>query len=355
MNVLRKIGTILLTTFLAGVSFLIFYTCYFVIVGLLKPNVKLSWALITSPSSVYRKDQLQDMVFTPSISYMNQVAVNGVQLYSIRYDLDQFSLRKINRAASFEKPNKHLILAGCSFVFGQGLENKDTLIQIVENSLEKTRVYPLAWPGGGLHTAFWFMDSYDLNRVVEEKSGTFIYVLLEDHINRFLLRPQYLAWAMAETPAYTEINGSVVHLGKTGELKSFRKIQFLGKYHVKSLLISLFSKLNLIRYPNGFSDSDLDRFVVGLGELQRRYLHKFPRGKFAVLFYPDTNATSVSALLKKKMQLKAIEILDPRSSYDEFVQKRHLSYDDLTFGRYDGHPRPLLSHFLANWMVRMLK
>jgi hypothetical protein len=247
------------------------------------------------------------------------------------YRFNEFGLRDIGKT---EKKKAHLILTGCSFVFGLGLDEDETMPFFLRSEFPSRNVRNLGVPGGGLHTALRYSEILPLKEFVPEEEGTFLYVMIEDHLNRFLLRPGFVFSSWKNAPVYVAREGKIEFEGNLNEHFIFWKMKFLG----------FFGLLSLAKSPQSFSDQELEFFLNGVKELKRRYRVQFPRGKFAWTIHPLSRFRESARLeeLAKKMditpQLVPLALPEGASRYE----------------LRDHHPNGLFNRMYADALAKIL-
>ena len=274
--------------------------------------------------------------------YPNAIAhfkkiINGEKIYEQVYSLDEFGFRKLNYRDKKEA-KEHLIFSGCSFTFGEGIKNEETFAALIEKKYKDLNVYNTGISGGGIHTAIRTFDVVEYQKMAKEEVGKMIYIAIEDHINRWLLSESYLQWAPKHFPYYIIQKREVIYKGSLSDHPLYFSSQK--------------KKLHEIVYKKR-TESDLNYYLLGVLELKKRYLAKFPKGRFIFMFHPaslfsDKDIVSITKLLKQN----GVEVLDPSELYAEELKLNKTSPKDYLIP-IDGHPNARLNKVMVTMLEKL--
>lgn len=267
------------------------------------------------------------------------------------YNLDQFSLRKIN-TENPEKSKGHIIFAGCSYVFGQGLQDNESLPQIFENHNIDFDSYNLGFMGGNIGHVLFHFDKVKINSYVDEKKGVLLFNMIQGHLNRWHLRSDYLHWASPGFPVYVKRNSEIVFNGLLKNQPEYKFYQFIKNLGLEDTHLKL---IELFRNKDEFTDEEINEYVLALKWLKKIYLNSFPEGRFVLLFHPQGNfSDKVKLRMKSDLDLMAIEYLDPFVEYEAFRKNPLFTHEDL-HAPHDGHPSGKVNTFIADYLASRLK
>ncbi len=205
-------------------------------------------------------------------SYKNNYFVNKNTIFQYSLDLDS---------------SEHLILAGGSNTFGQGIIS-DNLKQILEKKWPKKNIQYLAYPGWGPPHVLKRLGSLNLKQLIPQSEGLFIYHYYRFHLNRSCVSLSFLEWNKGVIPRYVIESNTLVSKGIYSASVAFHmKMVLLGlKYTLKSLFgpsatLDNFNILNM--------DKCLKLNAKILKAMEKEYLSQFPKGKFLVALMPGFN------------------------------------------------------------------
>jgi hypothetical protein len=254
-------------------------------------------------------------------------------LFDSIYTTDSYG----RRLAKISNPNrKHFVaLFGCSFTFGHGVSDNQTLnfhLGKIQNDF-----YPYNYGVGasGPHMMLANLQKTDLRTEIPQKNGILIYVFINHHIDRANGHLPSLDW-LKNSP-YFEYNDS-------GDF--VRKGNFLtGRPYVTKLLLGLHQILS--RFGLGtrifppISDADQIYTCAILKKSNFEFQRQFPNGKFIVYFHPfnKPSRTLINCLAKESVPF---ELGTKLPDLD-------LSIED------DGHPTDLANQLIAKELAEILK
>jgi Glycosyl hydrolases family 16 len=107
-------------------------------------------------------------------------------IYEVKYSTDENGHR-ITPPIHANADTKSIVFLGCSFVFGKGLNDKESLPYIVQDSLKnKYKVYNFAVNGYGPHQLLASIENNMIAPDLKYEPKIFIFMTLPDHIKRVL-------------------------------------------------------------------------------------------------------------------------------------------------------------------------
>jgi hypothetical protein len=119
--------------------------------------------------------------------HIGKVEADGQLVYDVEYHFDDQGRRKV--PCDPKNPSlkiRHLVVTGCSFVFGEGLEDNETLAAHLQKHYPG-KVYNLARSGGSVVDAIALMQTTQAWDALEPSAGTaLVYFSLDLHMNRFM-------------------------------------------------------------------------------------------------------------------------------------------------------------------------
>lgn len=206
-----------------------------------------------------------------------------------------------------------LILAGCSYAYGQELETNQTFGYKLSH-LTQRPVYNFSLPGKGLQHNLYFVQNKMYNNTIQNPEY-YIYVFMNDQIRRL-----YTTVCMHDFTAYPEYV-----LDKNGELTLKREKypfykQFYVYYFFNNLYYAYFGSQNYEKH------SKLVREYFR--EMNKSIKRDFPNIKFVILFYGDYK--KYYGLSLDELQEEGIELVHTQdlSEVNIFAKEYHISEND---------------------------
>lgn len=263
------------------------------------------------------------------------------QLYE--YDEHMFRIpRKTNPEAK-----KHVIFAGCSFTWGEGVKSEETFGSFFQDQAKEVQSYNHSFPGGGLHSLLRYHDYIKLKDAIKEEEGVMFYTFIPTHMERFFARYNFLSMAPAFAPSYSIKNGTVVYNGFMKDQEFYKVFQEAKKKNLGDTLINTQDPLKWD--PKEFSD-----YMVAIERLKELYLENFPKGKFIFLFHPIGNPPTMREEMKVYLKAKKIEFIDLAHEYGLELHKNKLEYAQMVIPE-DGHPNARSNELSARALHAYLK
>jgi hypothetical protein len=260
---------------------------------------------------------------------------SGGILYDVTYTFNHYGRRNIPN--QFEREGSSFALFfGCSFTFGEGLNDNETLPFYFSRQAHDVHPYNFAFSGYGPNQMCEILGSQRINEEIAEVSGILFYIFIDEHISRAIGSMYVFNLWCRKCPYFQlENDGSVQRHGN-----------FSTGRPIRSFIYRLLGKSNILRYC-GFDwpakiDDDAITLTAGLiAESRNRFLARYATSKFVVVFYPGSRySTSLIPLL----QSYGISYLD----YSEMINLR-AGRNIIT--EEDKHPSSLANEVLAKRLL----
>lgn len=251
------------------------------------------------------------------------------------YRIDPFSRRHSPAAKS---ATKHLLFLGCSYTFGTGVQDFETLPARTGEKLPSHRPYNAG--KGGSSPSSLYLRSLDPNFFagIPQKEGVAIYYFIADHVQRTLGSYTLVNLWGSSLPRLEHRDGKLAHAGTLGE--RMRENPAFPFWH-------LLDRLG-IPWPLNYGEEDLALVARVLSGLRGQYLAKFPRGKFLVVLAPTMHEQKISYDLRPLLEREGIAFLDYQErKIRQFVAKPYISGD--------GHPSATYYAKVAEWLAQDLR
>jgi hypothetical protein len=261
-----------------------------------------------------------------------ELIVNGKQLWDVQYGTDDFG-RRISTTVASSAPNRFAIFFGCSFLFGEGSNDDQTIPSQFAKVLPEYRSYNYGVPGYGPQQMLAILESERLPTEVKEKHGVGFYLYLpEVHESRAVGEMDIVNGFGADFPFYyLNRNGDVV---RNGQFNNGRKLtntiySILGKSRTRQYFGLNFPRRQTAHYQ-------LTAAIIERSS--QLFKQQFPGSDFFLIVYPN----KISAPLSMPNELKGSSVavinlsklFDPNEADYQFVG--------------DGHPTPKANHALAS-------
>ncbi len=222
------------------------------------------------------KSLIDESSFTnTNVKVHHSLVIKNKVLFDVEYRTDQFGRRFV---PSEKKGDQFLIVSGCSFVFGIGVNEEQSLPFILQQELPQYHVYNYGTPGAGTNHMLSEVESNILQNEISEKQGVFIYVYIDGHVSRAMgsLGPIVKATA----PYYSWENGQPKRHGTFGSAEP------IWTWFRTVILQSWLSKFIAIESYNHVTPKSIQKICSMIKKAQTDFNQQFPSSKFVVFFHP---------------------------------------------------------------------
>lgn len=264
-------------------------------------------------------------------------------VYDAYYTINQYGLRET--PSSNEKSDKCLLFFGDSFMFGYGLNDSETLPNLVgRQTYNKYKIYNFGVMGYGPNHMLSAIEHGFTDNIINNCSeSTAIYEGIPHQISRIA----GTAFWETKDPKYSLINGDVIYQGPFGE----------DKFKLPLVVRKFFAKFQVYVYVNRLMIEKRES-LTGKRKIKCEKLYA-------------TILKKSEQLLKEKYNTKQFVFLywnwyDKESSdvFKDYFTEYYLSSDILHnfdknrekyFMMHDDHPTKLANEILAKFLANKLK
>ncbi|HPO13788.1 MAG TPA: SGNH/GDSL hydrolase family protein [Candidatus Hydrogenedentes bacterium] len=233
----------------------------------------------------------------------------GKPLYSVLFSTDACGYR-ITPVDNREDRTHFLAFFGCSFTFGQTVNDDETLEAQVARRAPAYMPYNYALPGYGPQQMLLQLMQYDLRGTMPEKEGIGIYTFIDDHINRAIGSMRHVTSWTKRFPCFEEKNGALAYLGSYERAHPYRLLVYRLISH--DYILRHYG----VNWPVSPSIYDINLTVAIIAESAKRFAEIFPGSPFYVVLYPwssNTYGGDVIRLLRERQ----ISCLDYRTLFKD--------------------------------------
>ena len=274
---------------------------------------------------------------TPNLNYNAELykTNSNFLIYKALYSTNEFGWRITkNKQLVFDK-DVSLLFWGCSFTFGEGLNNEETFPFILSEKAH-LKTYNLGVAGSSpSRMLFRFKDKKSYGFDLNDKNSKFaFYMFMNDHYARVIGTPSYFEVDKSYSDPYFYLES-----GKLKFKRSFSEMPPLKLFLIKLLGKSNFLKLLSLSYPT-IGQDELELFSKTIEGLKNEILESNINVKeFFVVIWPGEIYLTNS--LKKELSKLGIRTLDYGIlNVHELLRGRNVQ-------KYDAHPSALSNDLLA--------
>jgi hypothetical protein len=276
------------------------------------------------------------LIFKPNTTIAaKRITKTGLRIYDVKYSFDASSRRFTKKNTSVTK--KNLILLGCSFTLGSGLNDSETFSFYLSELRPDYNVYNLGIYGAGANDILDDLKSFKRFEDIPKTRGIVLYTAIFDHIERTTCtlncyRTTYKDWVLKKSNyVYDEKNQQLNRIGSFDESRPIKGLIFNLMANIR-----LFDKVNI---PQELSDSQIVLYIQMLLEIKKISKEKL-NSDFYFTFYPGGYEywDKIKAALSKN-NIKYLDL----SKIDLKAASDNRNYIIL-----DGHPTKLANYLYAN-------
>lgn len=263
---------------------------------------------------------------------------DGELVYDVGYTSDRYGMR-VGPPVGDAPSSRCVLIFGCSFVFGVGVDDRDTIGHRVEvESGGDYRSLNFGSPGTGPHHMLDAIESGFVQSVADCEPEHAVYIAIADHINR--AAGNLMAAGDPYGPKFVvDADGSVVRRGNHN--------RFYSLWPESAVLWRIRSELHGLLRGDAGGDRDLALFVAIVDESRRRLQQRFPGLRFHVVYWDGQ---------RQQLLGQTIEAAASRRGLDVVRVSEVLPVRDDWSGVYeirnDGHPTAAANALLAEHLVR---
>ncbi|MCB4790822.1 MAG: hypothetical protein LHV68_02940 [Elusimicrobia bacterium] len=253
-------------------------------------------------------------------------------LYDAVYSFDEYG-RRATPAGNEGNRKNSILFFGCSFMFGHGLQNNETLPFYISELVASFKPYNYAVCGGGPHYMLAKLNQPGITEEVQ-KGGKklLIYLFVEDHINRVSGKTIF------------GCDGPYFYLDSENKLrqKGLLSTARFWKYHTYKVLKTSPFGIYIEKYAARHIDQkDIELTFRVIEESKKTFKRKFKSDDFYVVIYPPGSPEIISYFKKSGIKYLVYE------NKSDFLSPK--------YAQPDGHPTAQANKGLAEMIFKDLK
>ncbi len=265
---------------------------------------------------------------------------NGEIIYDKVYTIDRFGKRQTSLPDDHPKRN-FILFFGCSYTFGTGLDDDQTLPSVVGTAAKGFQSYNFATMGDGPFDALAKVEDTDFHEQVQQEQGLIVYVFIDAHIGNRIRQVIMSEYCRGHRPCYTENPDQTIK--RTGSFNTSKPIQsYLCEVTNRSNLLRLIKR----KWRQSPNEKNFKMTALAINTFFKKFKERYPMSKAVLLIYPGSSYhKSFLPYLDKTIAVLDYSALF--SPYGDDLKKYSLSPFDL-------HPSPFAIQLLADRMVQDL-
>ena len=256
--------------------------------------------------------------------------------YHYEANIDEYH-RRITNCPGAPSKGQFVLFFGCSFTFGDGLRDDQTLPSRFCVRVPGIEVQNYAFPGYGVQQMYCLLSRpRKMPKEMRAPTGLALYVYIDDHLQR--LRGT-VSWASA-TPHLEIEDGRVVYKGSFAPHTPLEKVRAwvdgtrLGRLAHRTL-----------RPIGPPSPEDRDKLARVCAESKEKMQDMFPGSDLKVVIFPMVQTASI---IKNLLDEYGVDCLD----YHDLLDSSGMTMEQIFLP--DGHPRPKIVQIIADRLAKDL-
>lgn len=230
------------------------------------------------------------------------------------------------------KAKNAVLIFGDSFVFGEGVNDNESIAHFLADELENTNVYPYAANGYGPQHMLWLLENVDIRAQIQQRKVEHgFYIFIPHHLSRVVGSSTTVQFA----PDYEFVAGKLETSGI-----------FYTKHNFRARLFNFLQNLELIHLLQiEFSSKSVESAralnCAILRQAAERFRNEFPGATFTVVIHRGKGAKNI------------IQHCGPAPGFNVFDWSYSANLPGHTIS--DGqHPNPLSNKKLAADLKRLI-
>ncbi len=254
------------------------------------------------PSAIV-KDPVLGSALAKDTIISHAYVVNDSLIYKQNYRIDEFG-RRINPSTWQDSVYEQFaMITGCSFAFGYGLNDHQTLSYFVD-SLMEYRAYNYGVYGHGTQQTLALLQNRDMKVEIQESRGILIHLFIDDHIPR-LIGSRRLIKLWATNFPYYYLDGE--QLKRDGSFWTGRHLQ--SRFY-RAISQSAFIDLFDIDFPWYVSNDHLKLFGAVLSQSKSEFQLQYPEGRFLVVIGPNSQLAPRVESILEDLDINVLDLSD---------------------------------------------
>jgi hypothetical protein len=280
---------------------------------------------------------------------VNSIAYKGTEiLYNVTYTIGDNGLR-ISPPSKLTDNNQCIIFFGCSFTFGEGVEDREAMPYVV-GQLSHYKVYNFGFHGYGPHQMLSAIEHGVVARIVDCNPIVAIYQAIMDHIERAAgLSP----WDI-HGPKYIILSEGILkydgHFNDHSSIiwgnNPFPIISQVGEQIEKSFTY----KKYFHNRHRSINDRDVKLFLEIVDASRKKITDTYPGSAFHVILWDENHNYKYYSMVHEGLRKKGINHHLISNILPNFSVRR----SDYEINQYDKHPNALAHTLIAQYIVQTI-
>jgi hypothetical protein len=213
---------------------------------------------------------------------------------------DQFSRRIIpNNPTTNGKKDKYAVFFGCSFTYGDGVQNTQTMPYYFQQYASSYHAYNYGFLAYSPLQTLALLQKKNIRAQIPDSSGFGVFTYINDHIDRTIPASRWIIFQQGRFPNL--INNTLQTDGT-----------YRNKHRIKYELLNWAGNSNIWNYfrinlPKTHNDTHYQLIVDVILESKKEFIKQFHHDKFYVIIFPGQVITQSMREMFQKANLKVYD------------------------------------------------
>lgn len=325
----------------------------------------------TYSNKYYAFDDIRGHVPLKNIKTNVQKSRGDKIIYGAVYTTNEYGLRATFRDLKPQCPGltkdfKNLVFFGCSYIFGEGVNDNETIPYLVEEkAMGRYRSYNFGFLGYGPQQILSILEADLLDKIINnDRPIIAIYLALPDHAQRVAGRYPYITYN-PDGPQYVlDSKGQVKYAGKFRQGFNNEDLfaLFLTDYSYlddgrdisNKLIARVLFQLNKsylykmlahkVIYGLSIFRADIRLFIQVVKRCRDLIAEKY-KGDFYLILWPDKSDTHYNCMLSE-LRKNNIKVIVADQIFNNNFDEKYYSIPD------DGHPNGRAYEKIADYLLK---
>lgn len=259
-------------------------------------------------------------------------------IYDVYYSSDKYGRRIPSSEMESDSfiHKKHAVFLGCSFTFGDGIDDNSTFPFMFQKMHSEYKSYNYGVSGYGPNQISLLFDKRvnSINQTsIPEDSGICVYTYIDDHLNRVYGSSEYLLWG-SKTPDVSVEGNELIMKKRSGMLLTI------------AWLLNNSETMKYFKIKNTYPKTSnfYKKFADLINFMAYKYYILKPNGLFYVGLYPgNSHDTNWIVFLDKRIKILNIKAPADYQTNESYMNKKFW------------HPQKALNEYYINEMSNLVQ
>lgn len=228
----------------------------------------------------------------------HRLRIDGEEIFSVQYDFDKYN-RRVTPVQDQEERHESALFFGCSFTFGFGVAQGDTLPAAFSRECDTFLSLNFGNPGYGPQHMWVQLQQPLFSEQISHEKGLVLFGFMDDHLNRLMGEMNLIANWGSDLPWLDISEEEVDYRGLMEDRESFlsRIRQKVLRRHLGRFILN---RIGLLPMDTFSKEEACHTFAHLFADIKRRIQTVLPGYELVVFAYPGAaDAPEVEAALKE--------------------------------------------------------